>query len=160
MSERSDAADLRSEHFGAVDIGEEREDWLDHSARLRQRRQVAEVVQLDIAAARPRRWPLADSQSATTGAGFGWKSVPSRSWASRPNGAPPENRSAPTKGAAGRATQPRRSGDRPLPAGEIDACTVDETVHHYHRDAGELWKFCFSRGGGSHAESVPASSTA
>jgi hypothetical protein len=55
------------------------------------------------------------------------------------------------------ATSQRRST---LPAGEIDACTVDETVHHYHRDAGELWKFCFSRGGGSHAEFVPASSTA
>jgi hypothetical protein len=37
-------------------------------------------------------------------------------------------------------------------AGKIDACTVDETIHHYHRAAGELWKFCFSRGGGSHAE--------
>ena len=33
-------------------------------------------------------------------------------------------------------------------AGEIDAYTVDETIHHYHRTAGELWKFCFSGGGG------------
>ena len=32
-------------------------------------------------------------------------------------------------------------------AGQIDACTVDETIHHYHRAAAELWKFCFSRGG-------------
>jgi hypothetical protein len=39
-------------------------------------------------------------------------------------------------------------------AGEIDAYTVDETIHHYHRAAGELWKFCFSRGGGSHAEFI------
>jgi hypothetical protein len=39
-------------------------------------------------------------------------------------------------------------------AGEIDACTVDETIHHYHRAAGELWKFCFSRSGGSHAEFI------
>ena len=38
--------------------------------------------------------------------------------------------------------------------GEIDADTVDETIHHYHRAAGELWKFCFSRGGGSHAEFI------
>lgn len=38
--------------------------------------------------------------------------------------------------------------------GEIDACTVDETIHHYHRAAGELWKFRFSRGGGSHAELI------
>ncbi len=37
-------------------------------------------------------------------------------------------------------------------AGETDAYTVDETIHHYHRAAGELWKFCFSRGGGTHAE--------
>ena len=34
---------------------------------------------------------------------IGWKTVPSRSLASRPNGAPPANRSAPTKGAPGRA---------------------------------------------------------
>ena len=39
-------------------------------------------------------------------------------------------------------------------AGEIDACTVDDTIHHYHRAAGELWKFCFSGGGGSHAELI------
>lgn len=38
--------------------------------------------------------------------------------------------------------------------GEIDACAVDETIHHYHRAAGELWKFCFARGGGSHAEFI------
>ena len=38
--------------------------------------------------------------------------------------------------------------------GEIDACTVDETIHRYHRGAGELWKFCFSRGAGSHAEFI------
>jgi hypothetical protein len=38
--------------------------------------------------------------------------------------------------------------------GEIDACTVDETIHHYHRAAGELWKFCFSPGGSSHTEFI------
>jgi hypothetical protein len=38
--------------------------------------------------------------------------------------------------------------------GEIDASTVDETIHHYHRAAGELWKFCFARGGSSHAEFI------
>lgn len=38
-------------------------------------------------------------------------------------------------------------------SGEIDAHTVDETIHHYHRAAGELWKFCFS-GGGSHDELI------
>ena len=39
-------------------------------------------------------------------------------------------------------------------AGEIDARAVDETIHHYHRAAGELWKFCFSGGGGSRAEFI------
>jgi hypothetical protein len=39
-------------------------------------------------------------------------------------------------------------------AGEIDAYAVDETIHHYHRAAAELWKFCFSRGEGSHAEFI------
>ena len=34
-------------------------------------------------------------------------------------------------------------------AGEIDAYTVDETIHHYHRAARELWKFCWSGGGGT-----------
>jgi hypothetical protein len=28
----------------------------------------------------------------------------------------------------------------------------DETIHHYHRAAAELWKSCFARGGGTHAE--------
>src|ERR1700739_4390429 len=31
-------------------------------------------------------------------------------------------------------------------AGEIDAYAADETLHHYHRAAAELWKFCFARG--------------
>ncbi len=39
-------------------------------------------------------------------------------------------------------------------AGEIDACAADETIHRYHRAAAELWKFCFARGGGAHAEFV------
>ena len=38
--------------------------------------------------------------------------------------------------------------------GAIDACTLDEAIHHYHRAAGELWKFCFSGGGSSHAEFI------
>ena len=37
-------------------------------------------------------------------------------------------------------------------AGEIDAYVVDETIHHYHRAAGDLWKFCSARSGGTHAE--------
>ena len=41
-----------------------------------------------------------------------------------------------------------------LRAGELDAYTVDETIHHYHRAAGELWRFCFSGGGDSHAEFI------
>jgi hypothetical protein len=39
-------------------------------------------------------------------------------------------------------------------AGEIDAYAADETIHHYHRAAAELWKFCFARGGGTHAEFI------
>lgn len=37
-------------------------------------------------------------------------------------------------------------------AAEIDAYALDETIHHHHRAAGELWKFCFSRGGGVHRQ--------
>jgi hypothetical protein len=29
-------------------------------------------------------------------------------------------------------------------ADEIDAYSADETIHHYHRAAAELWKFCFA----------------
>lgn len=29
-------------------------------------------------------------------------------------------------------------------AGEVDAYTVDEVLHRYHRAAQELWKFCWS----------------
>lgn len=39
-------------------------------------------------------------------------------------------------------------------AGEVDAYTVDETIHHYHRAARELWKFCWSGGGGTHIEMI------
>jgi hypothetical protein len=39
-------------------------------------------------------------------------------------------------------------------AGEIDAYRVDETIHHYHRVARELWKFCWSGGGGTHLEII------
>jgi hypothetical protein len=38
--------------------------------------------------------------------------------------------------------------------GEIDTYAADETIHHYHRAAAELWKFCFARGGGAHVEFV------
>ena len=37
-------------------------------------------------------------------------------------------------------------------SGEVDACAVDEIIHHYHRAAVNLWKFCFSRSGGSQDE--------
>lgn len=39
-------------------------------------------------------------------------------------------------------------------AGEIDAYDVDETFHHYHRAARELWKFCWSGGGGTYLEMI------
>jgi hypothetical protein len=38
--------------------------------------------------------------------------------------------------------------------GEIDAYDVDETIHHYHRAARDLWKFCWSSGGGTHVETI------
>jgi hypothetical protein len=38
--------------------------------------------------------------------------------------------------------------------GEIDAYAMDETIHRYHRAAAALWKFCFARGGGTHAEFI------
>ena len=38
--------------------------------------------------------------------------------------------------------------------GEIDAYAVDVTIHSYHRAAAELWKFCFARGSGTHAEFI------
>ena len=39
-------------------------------------------------------------------------------------------------------------------AGQTGAHAVDDTIHHYHRAAAELWKFCFARGGGTHAEFI------
>lgn len=32
-------------------------------------------------------------------------------------------------------------------AGDVDAFTVDEALHHYHLAAKELWKFCCSGSG-------------
>jgi hypothetical protein len=37
-------------------------------------------------------------------------------------------------------------------AGDSDAYDVDETIHRYHRAARELWKFCWSGGGGTQIE--------
>jgi hypothetical protein len=39
-------------------------------------------------------------------------------------------------------------------AGEVDVFAVDETIHRYHRAAGELWKFCWAGGGREHLELV------
>jgi hypothetical protein len=39
-------------------------------------------------------------------------------------------------------------------AGEIDVFVVDETIHHYHRAAQHLWKFCWSGGEGAHIEMI------
>jgi hypothetical protein len=41
-------------------------------------------------------------------------------------------------------------------AGEIDVHDVDELIHRYHKATQELWKFCFSGGSGTGAESVTA----
>ena len=35
-------------------------------------------------------------------------------------------------------------------AGENDVYDVDEVIHRYSKAARELWKFCWSRGSGSH----------
>jgi hypothetical protein len=43
-------------------------------------------------------------------------------------------------------------------AGEVDACTLDETIHHYHRAAGELWNSA-SPAGVATLSSSPASWT-
>jgi hypothetical protein len=40
------------------------------------------------------------------------------------------------------------------PAGEIDALGADEIIHHYHRAAQELWKFCWSVGAGANIELI------
>jgi hypothetical protein len=39
-------------------------------------------------------------------------------------------------------------------AGTLDVHDVDEVIHHYHRAARELWKFCWSGGVGTHIEIV------
>lgn len=72
-----------------------------------------------------------------------WRAaVASRSRAPRPNGAPRANGERLPGGAAGRLlTHVAAAIDR-CRADEIDACTVDETIHHYQRAAGEIWKFC------------------
>ncbi len=38
--------------------------------------------------------------------------------------------------------------------GGVDAYAVDETIHRYHQATRELWKFCWSYGGGTHIEIV------
>jgi hypothetical protein len=39
-------------------------------------------------------------------------------------------------------------------ADALDVHDVDEVIHHYHRAARELWKFCWSGGIGTHIEIV------
>jgi hypothetical protein len=39
-------------------------------------------------------------------------------------------------------------------AGQVEVYGVDETIHQYHRAAGELWKFCWAGGGREHLELV------
>ncbi|HME74645.1 MAG TPA: hypothetical protein VKI00_03025 [Mycobacterium sp.] len=38
--------------------------------------------------------------------------------------------------------------------GDVDAYAIDEAFHHYQRAARELWKFCWSGGGGTHIEII------
>jgi hypothetical protein len=39
-------------------------------------------------------------------------------------------------------------------AGQLDAYAVDETIHHYHRAAGQLWKFCWASGSSTHLDLI------
>jgi hypothetical protein len=39
-------------------------------------------------------------------------------------------------------------------AGQVEVYVVDETIHHYHKAAGELWKFCWALGGRERLELV------
>jgi hypothetical protein len=54
----------------------------------------------------------------------------------------------------GRAASERVAAYHEARLGELDAYTVDETIHHCHRAARELWKFCWSSGGGTHIEII------
>ncbi len=38
--------------------------------------------------------------------------------------------------------------------GDVDGYAVDETIHHYHRAAQELWKYCWAGGVGANIEIV------
>ena len=95
--------------------------------------------------------------SAATRAGPGWDTVPSRIM-----GAKAERRAAREQVSAYHQARLAELLSHVAAAidryrhGEIDAC---ETIHHYHRAAGQLWKFCFSRGGAAMPSSSPASST-
>jgi hypothetical protein len=73
-------------------------------------------------------------------------------WAPKPNGAPRRTGSAPTtKRSWPKLVSHIEAAIDRYRAGEIDAYALDETIHHYHRAAAALWKFCFARGGGTHA---------
>jgi hypothetical protein len=82
------------------------------------------------------------------------KTVPSRSWPPKPNAAPRERVSAYHHSQLAELLSHVGAEVDRYRAGEIDAYAADETIHRYHRGAAELWKFCFARGGGAHAEFV------
>ena len=76
-------------------------------------------------------------------------------WERRPNAGPPGKPwpAITRRGWVSSSNTSRFAIDR-YRAGEVDAYTVDETIHHYHRAARELWKFCWSGSGGTHTEMV------
>ena len=92
-----------------------------------------------------------DAQSAATRAGPGWDTVPSRIMGTKAGRHAARERVSAFHQAqlAELLSHVAAAIDR-YRDGEIDACAVDETIHHYHRAAGQLWKFCFSRGGRPH----------
>jgi hypothetical protein len=76
-------------------------------------------------------------------------------WGPRPNAGPRANLWPPTNEARlGELIEHITAAIDRYRAGEIDAYTVDETIHHYHRAVRELWKFCWSGGGGTHIELI------
>jgi hypothetical protein len=78
----------------------------------------------------------------------GSDTVPSRSWAPRPNGAPRERVSAYHQSQPAKLPSHAAAAIDRYRAGQTDAHAVDETIHHYHRAAGNLCKSCSARGRG------------
>lgn len=109
---------------------------------------------------------LVDDQSSRSrwSLGFGWREhrETGRGPAENASASAPDTRWEPADDARTHPLCARRSALRPTPrgtrrsyrAGTLDIHDVDEVIHHYHRAARELWKFCWSGGVGAHIEIV------